>query len=366
MSRSDPVPALLTGRPLLVTADQHLLDDLLRLAAAGGVEAHVAPDPVAARAHYRSAPLVIVGADQVVACGRAGLPRRDKLIVAGYGAALDPLWELARGLGAEHVALLPQAEPWLVDRFGEQPGPPPQGRVVAFVGGRGGAGTSTLATGLAVTAVRARLRTLLLDADPLGGGLDLILGWERRSGLRWSALAEAGPGFESSALLESLPADGDLVLLSFARDALPGVPGEVMAVTLTAARKLRDLTVVDLPRHLDDAAVLALQSVDEALLIVPADLRAVAAAGRIAATVRLHCEALSVVVRGNPGASTVTAREVARSLGLPLAAQVRHEPALCDAVERREPPAATGRGPFADSCRDLLALVTARTTEAVA
>ncbi|WP_305787872.1 septum site-determining protein Ssd [Symbioplanes lichenis] len=349
-----------------MTADQHLLDDLLRLAAAGGVEAHVAPDPVAARAHYRSAPLVIVGADQVVACGRAGLPRRDKLIVAGYGAALDPLWELARGLGAEHVALLPQAEPWLVDRFGEQPGPPPQGRVVAFVGGRGGAGTSTLATGLAVTAVRARLRTLLLDADPLGGGLDLILGWERRSGLRWSALAEAGPGFESSALLESLPADGDLVLLSFARDALPGVPGEVMAVTLTAARKLRDLTVVDLPRHLDDAAVLALQSVDEALLIVPADLRAVAAAGRIAATVRLHCEALSVVVRGNPGASTVTAREVARSLGLPLAAQVRHEPALCDAVERREPPAATGRGPFADSCRDLLALVTARTTEAVA
>ena len=36
-------------RPLVLCADEHVLDDLLRLAAAAGVEAEVAADPGAAR-----------------------------------------------------------------------------------------------------------------------------------------------------------------------------------------------------------------------------------------------------------------------------------------------------------------------------
>ena len=38
--------------PLVVTADSDLLDDLLRLAAAGGTEVDVAHDPAAARPRY--------------------------------------------------------------------------------------------------------------------------------------------------------------------------------------------------------------------------------------------------------------------------------------------------------------------------
>jgi hypothetical protein len=52
-----PVPRL----PLVLTGDPDLLDDLLRLAAAGGSEVDVAPDPAAARPRYSVAPLVVIG-----------------------------------------------------------------------------------------------------------------------------------------------------------------------------------------------------------------------------------------------------------------------------------------------------------------
>lgn len=227
-----------------------------------------------------------------------------------------------------------------------------------MLGGRGGAGASTLAGGLAVTAARDGLRTLLLDADPLGGGLDLVLGWEETEGLRWEAVAEAGGHVDASALLRALPSRGDLVLLSYGRNGVHPVPADAMAVTLDVARDRRDLTVVDVPRHLDDAATTALQAADRAYLIVPAELRATAAAARVAATARFHCRHLAVVVRG-PAPGRLRAREVARSLGLPLAGSLRPEQTLCQELERGHPPAADGHGPLAELCRRLLKGLTA-------
>jgi hypothetical protein len=56
-----------------------------------------------------------------------------------------------------------------------------------------------------------------------------------------------------------------------------------------------------------------LQAADRAVLIVPAELRATAAAARIAATVASHCDDLSVVVRG-PAPGRLKSREVARCI----------------------------------------------------
>ncbi len=340
-------------RPLVVTADQDLLDDLLRLAAAGGTEVDVAADPAAARVRYPHAPHVMIGADQAAACLRARLPKRSRVIVVGREPAVDPAWEVAELLGAEHIAVLPTAEPWIVDRFAEQPSASGPGRILAVIGGRGGAGASILAGALAVTAVKGGRRTLLVDADPLGGGLDLVLGWERVDGLRWPALNEADGRVDPPALLAALPHRGDLVLLSFARDELQPVPGEAMAATLDAGRRARDVIVADLPRRLDDAAVLALQAAERALLVVPAELRATAAAARVVAQLTVHCENVSVVVRG-PAPGRLRAREIAQALGLPLAGSLRPEPAMCEALERGEAPAADGRGPLAELCKRVI------------
>jgi secretion/DNA translocation related CpaE-like protein len=336
----------------VVTADPDLLDDLLRLAAAGGTEVDVAPDPAAARARFAHAPLVLIGADQAAPCLRARLPRRARVVIVGHEPGVGAAWEVAELLGAEHVAVLPTAEPWIVDRFAERSSST-RGRVVAVIGGRGGAGASILAGALAVTAVKAGRRTLLVDADPLGGGLDLVLGWERVDGLRWPALMGAGGRVDPPALLDALPHRGDLVLLSFARDELQPVPGEAMAATLEAGRRARDVIVTDLPRQLDDAAVLALQSAHRALLVVPAELRATAAAARVAGLVAMHCGDLSVVVRG-PAPGRLRAREIAKALGLPLAGSLRPEPAMCEALERGEAPASDGRGPLAELCKRVI------------
>jgi secretion/DNA translocation related CpaE-like protein len=339
--------------PLVVTADTDLLDDLLRLAAAGGSEVEVAPDPAGARPRYGAAPLVVIGVDQLEPCLRARLPRRSQLIIVGREPLSDETWPLAQLLGTVHVIGLPEGEAWLVDRFTERPDQGSGGRVLAVVGGRGGAGASILAGGLAMTAAKAGHRTLLVDGDPLGGGLDLLFGWENVDGVRWPGLADAEGRVDPPALLEALPHRGDLVLLSFDREQLPAVPSEAMAATLDAGRRGRDLIVADLPRHLDDAAALALQAADRTLLIVPAELRATAAAVRVARAVRLHCEDVALVVRG-PAPGKLRPRDVAQALGLPLAGSLRPDPGMCQALERGEPPAADGKGPLAELCRNLV------------
>jgi len=61
-------------RPLVVTADPDVLDDLLRLAATAGVDIDVAPDAGVARRSWASAPFVVVGPDAVDRCARGRLP----------------------------------------------------------------------------------------------------------------------------------------------------------------------------------------------------------------------------------------------------------------------------------------------------
>ncbi|MBP2054472.1 hypothetical protein J2Z21_007481 [Streptomyces griseochromogenes] len=85
------------------------------------------------------------------------------------------------------------------------------------------------------------------------------------------------------------------------------------------------------------------------MLVVPAELRAVAAAGRVASAVGMVVRDLRVAVRG-PYAPGLDDREVARLLGLPLAGEVPVEPALLRPHPAPEPPGASGRGPLARFC----------------
>ncbi|MFY1635661.1 septum site-determining protein Ssd [Solwaraspora sp. WMMB335] len=340
--------------PLVVTADEVLLDDLLRLAALGGAEVNLAADPAAARSRYAGAPLVLVGTDQAEALARARLPRRPRLVVVGRVGAEQP-WQLAELLGAEHVAILPAAEAWLVDRFAAQDQSLSMPAViVGVVGGRGGAGASVLAGGLALTAARRGLRSLLVDADPLGGGLDLVLGWEQLDGLRWPALTDSDGRIDPAALVGALPTRGDLGILSWDRgDPLP-LPAATMTAALDAARRERDVVVVDLPRRPDEAATVAMHATDRVFLVVPAELRATAAAARVLAGIRSHCANLSVIVRG-PAPGRLRAREIVQSLDLPLAGQLPSEPRISRGLERGDAPTAAGRGPLADLCQRIVA-----------
>lgn len=346
-------------RPLIVTADPALLDELLRLCVAAGVEPEVVPDVGAARPGWLGAPLVVIGGDLARLTARAGLPHRRDVVIVGLDSDDAPVWDVAVEIGADTVVFLPDAQTWLVDRFAQSvSGAEHRGVTVAVLGGRGGAGATTLAAALAVTAARMGQRALLVDGDPLGGGIDLALGGEDTAGLRWPDLAVTAGRVDGSALRAALPEVHQLMVLSWDRgDRLKVAPAAMRSV-LTAAAASSDVVVIDLPRQVDPATEMALDAADVTLLVVPAEVRATAAASRVAVAVSLIARDLRAVVRG-PSPAGLTGRLVADTLGLPLAGYVKAEPGLERAMECGEPPARHGRGPLAVFCRGFLDELTA-------
>ncbi|WP_416530118.1 septum site-determining protein Ssd [Streptomyces coelicoflavus] len=372
----DPPPAA-GGRqsgPLIVTEDPDLLDDLLRLCAAAGATPEVhhslpgtplstpsalaaaatsattpAPSGPARPAGWEAAPLVLVGDD--AARRVRGAVRRRGVVLVGRDQDDSGVWQRAVEIGADHVLMLPDGEQWLVDRIADvAEGVGRPALTVGVIGGRGGAGASTLACALAVTSAREGLRTLLVDADPMGGGLDVLLGGETADGLRWPAFAASRGRVGGGALEESLPELHSLRVLSWDRGDCVAVPPQAVRAVLAAARRRGGTVVVDLPRRIDDGVAEILAQLDVGLLVVPAELRAVAAAGRVAAAVGMVLRDLRVAVRG-PYASGLDDREVARLLGLPLAGEVPVESGLLRATESRRPPGTPSRGPLARFCR---------------
>lgn len=351
-----PLSSRAGSRPLLLTADEQLIDDLVRLAAVAGVEATVVPDVAAARRLWLEASAVVVGGDAVAAAAAAALPRRERVVVVAR-AGDEQQWPHAVTLAPQRVGSMPAAEEWLIDLFADAAdrlhGTASDGRLVGVIGGRGGAGASTLACALAVTAERAGRRVLLVDADPLGGGIDLLLGSEDAGGLRWPELAGATGRVDGAALREALPRVGGLALLSWDRGDAFAVPPPAMVAVLDAGMRASDLVVVDLPRHGDPGVDPALRRLDTALLVVPAEVRATAAAARVAARLAGHCADLRLVVRG-PSPAGLDGAGVAAALGLPLAGELRPEPGLAQALELGEPPPRRRRGPLSEFCEQFL------------
>ncbi|MFJ6811132.1 septum site-determining protein Ssd [Streptomyces anulatus] len=336
------------GGPLIVTEDVELLDDLLRLCAAAGAEPEVHHGPPGRRGGWERAPMVLVGDDAAARCRGAG--RRKGVMLVGRDQDDPDVWRRAVEIGAEYVLRLPDSESWLVDQIAnaaEGVGRP--AFTVGVMGGRGGSGASTLACALAVSAAGSGRRTMLIDGDPLGGGIDVLLGGERAEGMRWPDFAHSKGRLGGGALEDSLPALHGLRVLSWGRDDEVVIPPQAMRAVLAAARRLGGVVVVDLPRRVDEGVAEALAQLDLGLLVVPGELRAVAAARRVAATAGMVLDDLRVVPRG-PYASGLDGRWVSRAIGLPLVGELPVESGLLVSQDDGTPPGGSARSPLARFC----------------
>ncbi len=348
-----------------MVAPGELADEVVRLAAAAGCEPDRVTDPEAIRERWTTASLVLLDVQAAMSSANAGLPRRDGVVIVTAGeagnrvsAAPDPeVWQCAVAVGAEHVAVLPDAEAWLVGTLAdavESPAAP--GRVLAILGGRGGAGASVFAVAVAVAVVESGHHALLVDCDELGGGLDLAVGAEETQGLRWPGLALGGGRIPIAALRAALPTPrlgyrAGLTVLSCDRDG-PGPDGAAVRTVCAAGRRAGETVVCDVPRYPCEPGTAALETADLAVLVVPAEVRAAAAAATVAARVQRCGVALQLVVRG-PAPGGLTPNDVSRALDLPLLAAMRPQPGLSGALDRGAVPGRS-RGPLATAARQVL------------
>jgi len=336
------------SRPLLVTEDLELLDDLLRLCAAAGAEPEVHHAVPEHRASWTDPPLVLVGDDAAARC--RGATRRPGVLLVGRDPQDPGVWQRAVRIGAEDALILPGDEGRVVDLIADAvEGVGRQALTVGVIGGRGGAGASTLACALSLAAVRADRRTLLVDGDPLGGGLDVLLGGERAEGRRWPDFAASKGRLAGAALEESLPSVRGLRVLSWDRGDPVRVPPEAMRSVLAAARRRDGVVVVDLPRRMDDVVMEVLAQLDLGLLVVPGELRAVAAAQRMAGAVGTVLRDLRVVARG-PYAPGLDERWIAEALRLPLVGELPWDDGPSTAGDGGPPPGSETRGGLARFC----------------
>ncbi len=293
------------------------VESAMRACAVAGVNSLPVTDRVQVARAWRSATAVLVAAS--AHSWTAGLPRRARVAVLDDMPASElDAWRLAVGIGAESV-FAPDQEPrrlveWIA-LAGEPVGSPAV--VVGVAGACGGAGASTLAAALALRAGASSTVTLI-DADPAGGGIDVLLGIEKNPGTRWPDLRGSRGVVAASVLADALPrADAVAVLSWVAAAGGPPLPVEAMDAVLSAAVRGSDLVVVDLPRSADAAADHAASRSSHVVLVVPASVRAVAAAASALARWSDAGADVGLVVR-HPGPADLTPAAVAEALDRPL------------------------------------------------
>lgn len=324
-------------RPLLLTSDPLLLDDVVRLAAAAGVEVTVHHEPSASA--WSRASLVFVGDDLLTAAVSRSLPRRASVIVVRRGsgrgddAAPATTWQGAVALGAEHVAELPDAGRWVVDRLAESGDATAQGGpVISCVPAVGGAGATTLAAILAREA-----RGLLVDIDPYGPAVPV------EGGVRWPDLADTRGRIPPGSLRTALPVVHDTHVLTGTPETRYAVPGDALAAVLESATRGFACTIVDTPRCDGDATRISWARSDAVVVVAGPHPASAARVPAVIEGIQEVCTRVVVVARTGPRDSGVWCAAEAGQWEVPVLPPFRHDRTLAQGDHAFLTPRSTAR-----------------------
>lgn len=311
--------------PLVITADPGFAESARRWCAAAGREAETVGDEGEVRRSWRSAPVVVVDERRLDALLAIDLPRRDEVMVVAGDPART--WRSALDLGARDVldldedAAIVGALVRALDGIGEA-------CAISVIGACGGVGASTLAAATAQLAVRRDLRTVLVDGDAAGGGLDLVTGAEAAEGSRWNDLDGAIGHVGAAELRSNLPVHHGLAHVSFGRPSRHVLgAGPVIA----AAVRGFDVVVADVPRHLDELGRELVSRSVLTVLVVPRRLGGVVASRALLERLAPLTDAVVAVTREGSGGMSRAA--VADEVGIPVLADLRHSRRLATDAE---------------------------------
>lgn len=337
----------------LVSGDEELAAGFLAAAAAAGVEVQQVHRAEELRPVWVSAPQVYLGldvAELVQAAGLRGRPgvgllaRRGSPALSRWSAALDAC-----------VIELPDVDGVLMSRLAASAGSS-GGELVVLVGAAGGVGVSTSALAVGRALAEQEFRVVVVDLDPLGGGLDLTAGAEQLPGWRWPELAAASG--QVGDLGGHLPQVEGLDLLAMPRreGAVPG-PAAVASV-LASARRWYDVCLVDGASGEGAEAAEALAAASRCWLLVRAELQGLAAGARRCDRLRAAGHRVELVVVAAPAAG-VGRQAVEQAVGAPVVAVVPEDRRLRGGVARGERALASGSRRWRRAVRRLAAEVLA-------
>ncbi|MET3921939.1 septum site-determining protein Ssd [Arthrobacter sp. UYEF20] len=317
-----------SAETLLVTGIEVLRSEVERIMAAAGGRLRTVRDVQEAAPFWDTAAAVLVGSDIL----DLPLRRRAPAVLVGLSGDGDSPWQLAAVIGAERVAVLPDASSWLAEYLSRSRSPEAGGLVLGVIGGCGGAGATTASIWLAQAAARHGARVLLVDGDPWGGGLELALAAEDSDGLRWPDLAGASGSIDPYQLADALPVVGGFSFLSWPgrRERAAGVDTGSVSGVLDAARRGYELVVLDIGRGREVLRTFAWEC-DRLVVLAPAQLRAAVATAQLLQ--ELPPVEISLVVRGKPGAA-LDEFHIADSVGLPLHGILPEVRGVASATER--------------------------------
>lgn len=302
------IPTAESAAVVLVSSSQRIRDEAARVAVAAGLGLTSAVSVSEAMALRPAVVLLDSDTARQAVSGCA-------VIVVGLDGEEASAWTAAAQCGADRVAILPQAAGWLAEHLGMLQRAREEGTVVGVLGAAGGVGASTTSAWLAACAGTRNLRTLLVDGDPFGGGLELALGTEEMPGVRWPDLGEVRGTLNPDQLVHALPSVDGFSLLSMGTE--PPAPGVLASAAvppiMEAARSAFDLSLIDVARGWSADGSL-LPYCDSVLLVVPGRVRAISAARALVA--QLQPLPVWAVVRGPLGPNLDPGR-VADAIGIP-------------------------------------------------
>jgi len=196
-------------------------------------------------------------------------------------------------------------------------------------------GASTFAAAIALRAASIGGRVALIDADPVGGGLDVTLACEDAPGARWRTFAQASGHLDSAGVASALPEVAGVRLLSHDRE-----PGGAVRPTRSAIHSVtdalvrgHDLVVADVCRQPLPERDALIERADDVFVIVSGRVRSVAAAMTLLADLRSihHKPPQLMVARGSE--RSLGAARIADSIGADLAGEWLRDQVLSDELE---------------------------------
>jgi pilus assembly protein CpaE len=201
-------------------------------------------------------------------------------------------------------------------------GGPPRGKLIVVYGPKGGVGTTTIATSVAIALATPKRRVALVDLDLQFGDVGCVL--DLRSANSIIDLVDHPSRIDSNMLAEIMPKHSSGVRALLAPEGhmeLASVSADQISLVVDELRSHFDYIVCDLWSSLDELTLAMLRLADRVVLVTTPELpalknlrRAITATGNL-----LLDERTLVVVNRLPGKVGISVGDIERNVGKPIA-----------------------------------------------